>query len=89
MTYPNETDQQEEMTFNKATMQEYYFLRGYSRVPRKCHEFVRKCAGHLQSLSGNVYARRNEHGLYEVHCGWGLIALVGTEREVRNGLWPY
>mgnify|MGYP003122112894 CR=1 FL=1 len=80
MTYPNEKNQQEEIAFN---------LEKIKNRSRKCHEFVRMCAGHLQSLSGNVFARRNEHGLYEVHCGWGLIALVRTEREVRNGLWPY
>ena len=74
---------------NHDAMYEYYFQKGYSGVPIKCHEFVRKCAGHLQSLSGNVFARRNEDGIYEVHCGWGLIALCSTEREVRNGLWPY
>lgn len=83
------TDLIDQIVETQATMNEYYVGRGYRRVPTMCHEFVRQCAGHLQSLSGNVFARRNEDGIYEVHNAWGIIALCSTEREVRNGLWPY
>ena len=33
-----------------------------------------KCAGHLQSLSGNVYARRNEDGIYEESTMDGVLS---------------